>query len=208
MLKYGFSCSERSGNKSGSTFHNRIGCVDSTNTGFEQFERTWFFGMHIDGFFYRPFLYHCNVFFVSVGIHNHSYFVQNFVFAGSNYRFYGKLTIEVKRNHDFVRLKIFVHLAKPRSCFYFVAGFCNRFKTPEFFGVEGEIVFATLQKNACQFVEVVLQSVVVTREQAGSECYFEHVTHEFHFVAYFQTTCAFKNLNKHIFSYYFQNFGH
>jgi hypothetical protein len=91
---------------------------------------------------------------------------------------------------------------------HFVAGFCQRFEIPEFFSVEREVVLTTLQKNACQFVEVVLQSVVVAREQAGSECYFEHVTHKFHFVAYFQTAGTFENLYECVVSNYFQHFSH
>ena len=61
MLKHRFTCTERAGDKSRTTFHNRIDGIDYTYTGFQQFERTRFFLIVRHGTFHRPFLYHIHL---------------------------------------------------------------------------------------------------------------------------------------------------
>ena len=82
-------------------------------------------------------------------------------------------------------LKIFIHLAQPTSCNNFVARLRQWFKLPKFFGVERKIIFATLQKHTCKQIEIVLQTVVVTRKQSWPKRYFEQVPHKLNFAANF-----------------------
>ncbi len=164
--------------------------------------------MYGNGFFNRPFLHHGYGVFFTICIHNYGNRIQNFKFTSFNYRFYGIKTFHFERNHNFVWLKIFVYFAQPCSGFHFITHFGNRLKAPEFLCIKRIVIFSTLQKYTCEFVEVVLQAIVIARKQSRAKCNFEQMPHKFHIVAYFQSARTFKNLHKNIFSDYFQYFGH
>ena len=161
VLKHGLSGSERSRDKSCTTFYDRIYRIDRTDTRFEQLIRTWFFFVTGDGTFYRPALYHrhLHIFagFVRQDGYHLSYCILSCFFQALDRIF----SFEGKRNHDLVRLEIFVHFTQPATSSHLVTHFGKRFEIPQLIIVQRERIFSTPEENAFHLIEVVLQTIVV-----------------------------------------------
>ncbi|MPM64341.1 hypothetical protein SDC9_111227 [bioreactor metagenome] len=164
MLKHRFSGTERSGDESRSSFNNWIRCIDDAHTGFEQFKRTWFFSVHIDGFFYRPFLHHSHFHVFTISISQHRNGIHDPVFTRRYKTFHYVSTHKTEWHHNLVRLRIFIYFSKPCSSLNFITLTGYWFKLPEHFLIQREIIFTTLQEDAGKLVEVILQSVVISRK--------------------------------------------
>ena len=208
VLEHSFTSTERTRDETSTTFNDRVGSVDSTHTSFQQAERTWFFCVYVDSLFHRPFLNHIDIMVVAICVGNHGDSVVDCVLTSSSHRFHSVNTFHNERHHDFVRLRVFVYLAEPRSSLNFVAYLSERFEIPKFLVVEREVVFTTFEEYTCQFVEVVLKTIVVARKHTRTECYLEHVTGKFYFVANFKATSAFEYLYEDIIAVHFKHLGH
>ena len=97
-----------------------------------------------------------------------------------------------------MRLMVLIHLAEPSSSFYLIAHFSDRRERPFLLLVQREVILTALEEHTRQFVEVVLQTVVVTAQQTRTQRHFQHVTGELHFVAHFQATGGLEHLRVHI----------
>ena len=104
VLEHSFTSTERTRDEACTSFNDRVGCVDCTHTCFQQAERTWFFCMHVDSLFYRPFLNHIDIVVVAVSVCNHSDCVVDCVLTSSCHRFHSVNPFHNERHHDFVWL--------------------------------------------------------------------------------------------------------
>ena len=111
MLKYGFTCTERTGNKSCPPLYYRIDSVNHTYTGFKQFKRTRFFFIIRHSPFYRPLLNHIHFNVVSLFVYQNSNYVLNLIIAFRYNRFHRANTFLRERYHDLQWLEVFIHLS-------------------------------------------------------------------------------------------------
>ena len=111
MLKHRLSCTERTGDKSRTTFYNRIHSIDYTHTCFQQFKGTRFFFIIRHGAFHRPFLYHVHMNVISFFVSQYSYNIFDAVFTFIYDGLHSTHTFLGERYHDFQRLEVFVHLS-------------------------------------------------------------------------------------------------
>ena len=58
------------------------------------------------------------------------------------------------------------------------------------------------------FIEVVLQTVIVTREQTGTKCCFKHVARKLYCIADFQSTGGLEHLNIDVLAGHFNHLCH
>ena len=192
VLKNGLTGTERTRDKACTSLTQRVRRVNGTHTCFEQFEWTRFLAISQDGFLHRPFLYHSYLVVLSLRIGQYSHHFIDGVLTCRFNRLHGVGPFE--RHHNLVRLVVLIYLSKPRSSFYSVSHFGNRLERPFLLRVEREVILTSLEEHACQFVQIVLQTVIVTAEQTGTERYLEHVACELHFVAHFEATRGLEDL--------------
>ena len=162
MLKHGLTGTKRTRDKACTTLAQRVRRVDRTHTGLEQFERPRFLAVRQDGFLHRPFLNHRHFVIHTFCIGQNRHHFVNGVLTGFGDGLHGVGSFEYERYHDLVRLMVFIHFAEPSSSLYFIANFGDRSKGPFLLLVEREVVLTALEEHTRQFIEVVLQTVVVT----------------------------------------------
>ena len=189
VLQHGLTCTERTVNESCTSLANRVSRIDGTYTGLQQFERTRFALVSSDGFLHRPLLHHCNLLLIAVGIGQHGYRVVDGVLSFFDNRLNRIFAFEHERHHDLVRLVVLVHLTQPSRSLNLIANLGERLECPLLVLVQRETVLTALEEHTGQFVQVVLQTVVVTAQQTRSESHLQHVTGELYRVTNFQTTC-------------------
>ena len=194
VLEDGFTGTERTRDEACTTFTKRVRRVDGTHTCFEEFKGTRFLAICKNRFLHRPFLNHRHFVVLSLSIgQNRHHFVDS-VLTGCGDGLHGVGTFENERHHDLVRLVVLIHFAKPCSGFYLIAHFGDRRKRPFLLLVEREVILTTFEEHSGEFVQVVLQTVVVTAEQTRAERYLQHVSRELHFVAHFEATRGLEHL--------------
>ena len=208
MLKHRFSCTERTGDKARTTFHNRVYGVDYTHTGFQQFERTRFFLIVGHGALHGPFLYHVHPDVITFAIRQHCNGILNAVITFLCNGFHGAHTFLFKRHHDFQRLEVFVHLSQPGSGFHLVAHLCQRHKMPFASFIQRIGILPAFQENTVHLIEVVLQTVVVLRKHTGPQCHFEHMSGKLSFGPHFQSAGTLKYLHVDLGTYYLNHLRH
>ena len=198
VLEDGLTGTERTWDKACTSLAKRVRRVDGTHTCLEEFEGTRFLAICKNRFLHRPFLNHRHfvVHALLVGQNRH-HFVDG-IFTGCGDGLHGVCTFKDERHHDLVRLVVFIHFTEPRSSFYFIAHFGDRGEGPFLLLIEREVVLTTFKEHACQFIEVVLQTVIVTAEQTRAERHLEHVSRELHFVTHFEATCGFEHLRIYV----------
>ena len=101
-----------------------------------------------------------------------------------------------------------LHLTEPRTCAHCVTRFGQRFELPEFVVVDRVGSCTALDEQTVHLLEVVLQTVVATREDTRRKCCLEHVSLELHGVANLQTACAIEHLNVGSIANNFDDLGH
>ena len=195
VLEDGLTGTERTWDKACSTFTKRVRRVDGTHTCLEQFEGTRFLAIRKNRFLHRPFLNHSYFVVLSLSVgQNRHHFVDG-IFTGCGDGFHGVCTFKNERHHDLVRLVVFIHFTQPSGGFYLIAHFGDRCKRPFLLLVKREVVLTTFEEHAGEFVQVILQTVVVTAEQTRAERHLQHVSRELHVVAHFEATCGFEDLS-------------
>ena len=198
VLEDGLTGTERTRDKAGSSLAKRVRRVDGTHTCLEQFERPRFLAISEDRFLHRPFLNHSYFVVVTFCIgQNRHHFVDG-IFTGCGDGLHGVCTFKDERHHDLVRLVVFIHFTQPSGSLNLIAHFGDRGKRPFLLLVKREVVLTTFEEHACEFVQVVLQTVVVTAEQTRAERHFKHVTGELHFITHFEATCGFEHLRIYV----------
>ena len=163
MLKHRFTCTERTGNKSRTTFHNRIQRINHTYTSLQQFERTRFFLIIRHRTFYGPSLNHSyrNIitFFVCQDCDSIFYLIITF----RHDCFYGSRSFHSERGHNFQRLEVFIHLSQPCRSLHFVTYIHQWYEMPYTLFIQRIRILSSLQENSVHLVEVILQTIIVFR---------------------------------------------
>ena len=163
MLKYGLTCTEGSGNKACTTFHNRIQCIDYTYPRLQQFERTRLFLIVRHGTFHRPSLNHSNRNIVSFLICQDCNRIFYLIITFRHDCFHGSRSFHRERSHHLQRLKILVHLPQPCGSLHFITCIYQRYEVPYTLFIQWICILSSFQENAIHFVKVILQTVVVFR---------------------------------------------
>ena len=208
VLEHCLTRTERAGDKSCTTLHNRIDGIDYAHTRFQQFERTRLLFIVRHGALHGPFLNHIHFYIVTFFVGQDSNSILNAVVAFLYDGLHGTYAFLPERNHDFQRLEVFIHLPQPCSGFHLVAHLCQRHKMPFAFLIQRIRILSALQENAIHFIEVVLQTVIVFRKHTGTQCHFEHVSGKLSFGSHLQSTGAFKHLYIDLSAYHFNNLRH
>ena len=199
---------ERTWDKACTTLAKRVSCIDGTYACLEQFEWTRFFAVRQDCFLHRPFLNHSYFMVVTFCIGQNRHHLVDSVLTGFCDRLHGVCTFENERYHDLVRLVVLIHFSEPSGSLYLVAHFGDGFEGPFLVLIEREIVLTTFEEHTGEFVQVVLQTVVVTAEQTRAERHLKHVSRELHFVAHFEATSGFEHLRIYVGANDFDDFRH
>ena len=163
VLKHRLTCTEGAGDKSCTTFHNRVQRIDYTYTGFQQFERTRLFFVIRHSPFHRPFLNHRYRDVISFFICQDSNGIFYLIISFRHNGLYGSRSVHSKRSHNFQRLEVFVHLSQPCGSYDFITGFHHRNKMPYTFFIQRICILSSFQENTVHLVKVVLQTIVVLR---------------------------------------------
>ena len=163
MLKYGLTCTEGSGNKACTTFHNRIQCIDYTYPRLQQFERTRLFLIVRHGTFHRPSLNHSNRNIVSFLICQDCNRIFYLIITFRHDCFHGSRSFHRERSHHLQRLKVLVHLPQPCGSLHFITCIYQRYEVPYTLFIQWICILSSFQENAIHFVKVILQTVVVFR---------------------------------------------
>ena len=163
MLKHCLACTERTGDKSRTTFYNRVQRINNTYTGLQQFERTRFFFIIRHSPFHRPFLNHSHRNVISFLVCQNSNCIFYFIIPFGHNRFDGSRSIHSKRSHNFQRLEVFIHLSQPCGSHHFITGAHHRNKMPYTFFIQRICILSSFQENTVHLVKVVLQTVIVFR---------------------------------------------
>ena len=208
VLKHSLTGTERTRDKTSTTFYNRIYSIDYTNTCFQQFKWTWFFLIVGHRLLYRPLLNHVHRNIVAFLVSQHYYCIFNGIFTGSHDRLYLISTLQLERYHNLQRLVIFFYLTQPRRWTYFITYLYQWFEMPLAFLIQRISVLTALQEHAVHLVEVILQTIVVFRQHTRTQSHFEHVSCKFGFGTYLQSTCTFEHLNIYVAAYHLDYFRH
>ena len=130
------------------------------------------------------------------------------ILSFGNHRFYFIFSFESEGHHDTVRLRVFIHFAEPRAGLYRITRMCQRFKIPKPLVIQRIRIFTSFEEHPGHLVEVVLQSVIVTREHTRPQRYLEHMPHKLGLIADLHTARTFKHLHICISSDDLNNLGH
>ena len=106
----------------------------------------------------------------------------NGILSGFHQALYSISSFKRERHHDLVRLEVFIHFAQPVTCGHLITHFRQRFEVPQFIVIQCKCIFTTFQEHAVHFIQVILQTVVVTRQHTRPQCYFKHVPFKLGFV--------------------------
>ena len=208
VLKHRLTRTERTGDKSGTTLNDRVHGIDRTNARLQQFEWTGLFLITSDGFLYRPFLDHRHVYVRAIFVRKDSHRIIDGVLSGWNHRLHNIRSLELKGDHNLMRLEILVHLSQPITGAHGIARFSQRLEIPLLIIVQRKRIIATFQEYTFHLVQVILQTVIVAGQHTRTQRNFQHMPLEFSLVADTHTTCALKYLYKGILSYHLDYFRH
>ena len=208
MLQDCLTGTERSRDKSRTTFYNRVHCIDNTHTRFQQTIWTRFFLIIRHRLLHRPFLNHVYRNFLAVLIYQYGHSIFDGIITLSHNRLHLAGSLQLERSHDLQRLVIFLHLTQPSGSDDLVSGLCQWCEVPFLFFIQRISILTSFQENTLHLVEVVLQTVIILRKHTRSQCHFRHVSGKLSLCTHLQSTCAFKNLYIYILAYHLDYLSH
>ena len=208
VLQHRLAATERARDKAGTAFGDRVHRVDAAHARLHDAEGARLFHVaahrHLDG----PFLGHRDVVVFALGVGQDRHRVVYRMVAFTDDGFDGIFALEGKRNHDFVREPALLDLAEPVGRHHLVAHFGDGGEVPDLAVVQGRGVFAAAEEDVFHRLEVVLQTVVVAREQARAEGNLQHMAVKLDGIALLQSAGAFVNLDKRILARDLDDLGH
>ena len=163
VLKHCFTSTERTGDKSRTTFHNRIQRINHTYTSLQQFERTRFLLIIRHRTFHGPSLNHSHRNIISFFVCQDSNCIFYLIITFRHDCFYGSRSFHSERSHNFQRLEVFIHLSQPCRSLHFVAYIRQGYKVPYTFFIQRICILSSFQENSIHLVEVILQTIIVFR---------------------------------------------
>ena len=208
MLKHGLTCTERARDKACTTLSQWVECIDCANTGLHHTRWAWFLGIATDSLLNWPLLNHCDIVLVAVYVSYNCDSVGNLVLASCNNTLYGVVTGHDERHHNLVCHPLLLNLSEPSTSGNLITLLCEWGKLPSLLKIYWIGNRTASDKQTIHLLEVVLQTVVVTRKHTRSQCSLEHVTLKLHLIADFQTASAIENLHIGIIAYNLDDLSH
>ncbi|KGN92577.1 hypothetical protein HQ43_04865 [Porphyromonas canoris] len=208
VLKYGLTCTERTGDKACAPFHHRVEGIYDTHTRFKELVWSWFVLVSRYGQLHGPALYHRYLMLVTVFVFKHGNSIRKCISSGRNDALHGVDTLKHERHHYFMALVALVHFSKPRRRFNLITCFGNGGKLP--FGIHFQrwSIIASLKKDTLHLVQIILQTVKILGEKSGSELHFKHMLFEASLISDSHTACTVEDLNIGVLSNDLDNLAH
>ena len=208
VLEHRLAGTERPGNKTRTALGHRIEGVDGTNARLHHTRGARLLDVAAHGLLHRPFLHHRDPVLPAFVVRHHGNRVRNLIFPCRNDALDRIIAGHRERHHDLVAHPLLLDLAQPRCGRDLVARLRQRGELP--FGREIDRVGdrTARDEQAVHLFEVVLQTVVVARQEARSERHFEHMPLELDPVADLQPPGAVKNLDIGAVAYDLDDLGH
>ena len=208
MLEHRLARAERSGNEARAALGHRVEGVDGAHARLHDARRTRLFAVTAHGLLDGPPLHHRDVVVAPLGIGHDGHGVGHPVLAGRDDALHRVGVGHREGDHDLVHDPLLLDLAQPRRGRDPVAGGGQRRELPFGPEVDGVGDRAAGDEQSVHLLQVVLQTVVIARQQARGERRLEHVALELDAVADLQAAGAVENLHIGRIAYDLDDLGH
>ena len=208
VLQHGLAGAERPRDEARTAFGQRVEGVDRTHARLHDAVGARFLDVAADRLLHGPALHHRHLVVAAFGVGQDGHRVGDLVGARRSDALDRIAARHREGNHDLVGNPLLLHLAQPRSGRDLVARLGQRRELPRLIEIDRVGDRTAFDEETIHLFEVVLQSVVVARQQTRSQRRFEHVAFEFDPVADFQTARAVVNLHVGVVADDFDDLGH